>query len=94
MDIWPVYLGVSTHLGPKIRFLLLPILETDFCLNVQVEPTQLDPVDRTSLFLDTSLINLIGVVAGVWRQRLDYHLGPTEKVPHEDGDRIQSLKTS
>jgi hypothetical protein len=36
-------------------------------------------------------LNLVGVVAGVRRQKLVL-LGPSEYVPPEYGDRIQSLK--
>jgi hypothetical protein len=38
-------------------------------------------------------LNLIGVVAGVLRQRLAL-LGPTEQIPPEDRGRIQSPKLS
>jgi hypothetical protein len=49
-------------------------LETGFCLRLQVEPTQLGPIDIASLDLWTR--------GRDWLKLLD----PTEYVPPEDGD--------
>jgi hypothetical protein len=59
------------------------ITETEFCLRLHVEHTQLGLIDRASPYLRTP---------GPTQDRTNFNDWTTEQVPPEDGDRIQSPK--
>jgi hypothetical protein len=70
------------HYRP-VCHLVHDVSETGCCLRLEVEPTQLDPIDRANLFLCLCLVR---------RQRLTLSRGPAEYILPEDGDRIPSPK--
>jgi hypothetical protein len=61
-----------------------------FLFPSEVEPIQLGPVDRTSQFLETSFINRIGVVAGVWRQTISNYWAQLRRF-HQNTETESSL---
>jgi hypothetical protein len=88
-NMFLIHFSLDFHRVLSVFYLEHDVSETEFCLRLQVEPTQMGPIQRASLYVRTEA-KPIGFVAAIRRQL--FLLFPSEYVPPEEGDRIQSRK--